>query len=66
MEELSFEDAIHQLNTIIKSFSQSDLKLDEAIKNYEEGTKLYLYCENLLKTATNRFDEINIHLKSAE
>ena len=38
--ELSFEDALHRLEAIVEDLERGDLKLDEAIKAYEEGMKL--------------------------
>lgn len=63
MKNLTFEEAAKKLDLLIQSFSKNDLTLDEAIANYEEGVKLYQYCEGLLSEASNKFQEINENLK---
>jgi exodeoxyribonuclease VII small subunit len=63
MKNLTFEEAAKKLDQLIQSFNKTDLTLDEAIANYEEGVKLHQYCEGLLAEASNKFQEINENLK---
>ncbi|HAE41793.1 MAG TPA: exodeoxyribonuclease VII small subunit [Clostridiales bacterium] len=63
MKNLTFEEAAKQLDQLIHSFNKSDLTLEEALANYEEGVRLHQYCEGLLAEASNKFQEINERLK---
>jgi exodeoxyribonuclease VII small subunit len=63
MGKMSFEDAVKKLDDIVQSFNNSDLSLDQAVKNYEEGMKLYNYCRDLVDKAENKFETIGEDLK---
>lgn len=63
MGKMSFEEAVKKLDEIVQSFNSSDLSLDEAVKNYEEGMKLYKYCKSLVEEAENKFETIGEELK---
>ena len=63
MGKMSFEDAVKKLDEIVQSFNNSDLSLDQAVKNYEEGMKLYNYCRDLVDKAENKFETIGEDLK---
>ena len=60
IRKMSFEDALHELETIVDSLEQGDGKLDEAIGAYERGTLLKQHCEIMLKEARERIEKINI------
>lgn len=63
MSKMSFEEAVSKLDDIVKSFNSSDLSLDGAVKNYEEGMRLYKYCKDLVEKAENKFESIGEDLK---
>ena len=63
MGKMSFEDAVKKLDDIVQSFNNFDLSLDQAVKNYEEGMKLYNYCRDLVDKAENKFETIGEDLK---
>jgi|LGVF01.2.fsa_nt_gb exodeoxyribonuclease VII small subunit len=63
MNKMSFEEAVKKLDEIVQSFNNTDLSLDEAVKNYEEGMKLYNYCRDLVEKAENKFVAIGEELK---
>ena len=46
-----FEDALGRLEEILHTMEKGDLGLEEAIKNFREGSKLYEQCQKQLKTA---------------
>jgi exodeoxyribonuclease VII small subunit len=64
MSDLSFEEALKQLDAILESLNDDNLTLEQAIQYYEEGIRLHQCCEALLNEASNRFTEINESLKS--
>lgn len=47
-ENLKFEDALKKLSVITKELEGNELELDESLKLYEQGVKLYNYCRNKL------------------
>ncbi len=54
MEPKSFEDAIKRLEEIASAFEKEDIKLEEALRLYEEGMKLVEFCSAKLEEAQNR------------
>ncbi|MBM3573630.1 MAG: exodeoxyribonuclease VII small subunit, partial [Alphaproteobacteria bacterium] len=55
---LAFEDALKELETIVKQLETGKGSLDEAIHAYERGTLLKRHCEAKLKEAQERVDRI--------
>ena len=55
---LSFEDALEQLETIVKSLESGESKLDDSIAAYERGSLLKAHCEAKLREAQARVDKI--------
>jgi exodeoxyribonuclease VII small subunit len=49
-----------QLEQIMAWFESGDIDIDEAVKKYEEATKLLEQMENYLKTAENKIKKITI------
>jgi len=49
--KLSFEEALEQLEAVVKELESGNLPLETAIKKYEEGTKLANHCRNLITSA---------------
>jgi exodeoxyribonuclease VII small subunit len=56
--KLSFEDAISQLEEIVRHLEDGEGKLDDAIKAYERGDLLKRHCEAKLQEAQARVDKI--------
>lgn len=55
---LSFEEAMSQLEGIVKKLESGQGQLDDAISAYERGTFLRRHCEARLKEAESRIDRI--------
>lgn len=55
---LGFEDALKQLEDIVRDLEGGKSKLDDAIKSYERGALLKQHCEDKLKQAQMRIDKI--------
>lgn len=58
MEKLTFEKALTDLETIIAQLEQGELSLEESIKIYEDGVKLTAFCNNEIKNAKLRIEEL--------
>ena len=55
---MSFEDALAELEQIVRRLEGGQVKLDEAILSYERGAQLKRHCENKLNEAQQRVDRI--------
>jgi len=56
--ELSFEKAIEQLETIVKQLENDEIPLEKAIKLYEEGMNLTKACDDILEKAQEKITYI--------
>ena len=57
---MSFEDALAELEQIVRRLEAGQVKLDEAIQYYERGAQLKRHCELKLNEAQQRVDRIVI------
>ncbi|MFQ5785416.1 MAG: exodeoxyribonuclease VII small subunit [Alphaproteobacteria bacterium] len=55
---LSFEEALAQLEEIVRGLESGEGKLDEAIGSYERGAALRRHCEAKLKEAQAKVEKI--------
>lgn len=54
MKKMTYEQAITQLEEIVKTMENGTLPLDDSIKLFEEGTKLSAYCAKCLDEAEQK------------
>jgi len=57
---MSFEDALAELEGIVRRLESGQIKLDDAIRSYERGAQLKRHCEQKLNEAQQRVDRIVI------
>ena len=57
---MSFEEALAELEQIVRRLEGGQVKLDEAILSYERGALLKRHCEKKLNEAQQRVDRIVI------
>src|SRR2546429_5226620 len=57
---MSFEDALAELEQIVRRLEAGQVKLDDAIQCYERGAQLKRHCEQKLTEAQQRVDRIVI------
>ena len=57
---MSFEDALAELEGIVRRLESGQVKLDDAIQSYERGAQLKRLCEQKLNEAQQRVDRIVI------
>ena len=55
---MSFEDALSELEQIVRRLEAGQVKLDDAIQCYERGAQLKQHCERKLNEAQQRVDRI--------
>ncbi|QNA86987.1 exodeoxyribonuclease VII small subunit [Sphingomonas sp. So64.6b] len=60
IEELSFEAALRELETIVSRLESGDAPLEEAIRLYERGDQLRLRCKERLDAAQARIEAIRL------
>lgn len=58
IKSLSFEDALSELEKIVRGLEGGQLKLEEAIASYERGAALRQHCETKLSEAEARVQAI--------
>ena len=58
IRELSFEDALAEMEDIVHSLESGQVKLDQAIDAYTRGAHLKKHCQVKLKEAQARIDKI--------
>lgn len=60
IKDLSFEDALIQLENIVRELESGRIKLDDAVKAYEKAVALKQLCENRLKNAQLKIEKIEV------
>jgi exodeoxyribonuclease VII small subunit len=60
ISRMSFEDALAELEQIVRRLEAGQVKLDEAILSYERGAQLKQHCERKLNEAQQRVERIVI------
>jgi len=58
--DLSFEDALKQLEAIVRQLESGEVPLDESISLYAKGDALKRQCEERLAAAKARIEQISI------
>ena len=57
-EELSFEEAMAQLEEIVKKLEDGDVPLEKAINYYQDGMKLSKLCSDKLQNVEQQMEQI--------
>ena len=53
-EDINFEDAMKQLESIANELEKGNLTLDESVKKFEEGMNLSKKCNDFLNSAERK------------
>ena len=56
--DISFEEALKDLEKIVEDLNNGDMELEKAITAYEKGIQLKNICEDRLKNAQERIELI--------
>ena len=65
-ENITFEQAFEELETIINRLEEGDVPLDQTIELYEKGSELKEFCEKKLQSAEVKIKKINQKTKTKE
>ncbi|MDA0720517.1 MAG: exodeoxyribonuclease VII small subunit [Proteobacteria bacterium] len=60
VDQMSFEDAIKELETVVSQLERGDVALDQSIALYERGAALKARCEAKLKEAEEKVARITL------
>lgn len=60
IEQMSFEQAMEELEKVVTQLDRGDVSLDESISLYERGAHLRKRCEDTLKRAEERVASITL------
>ena len=58
VKEMSFEEALAELETIVRQLEKGDVELEKSIAIYERGAELKKHCEARLKSAELKVEQI--------
>jgi exodeoxyribonuclease VII small subunit len=58
ISEMSFEDALNELEAIVGRLERGDAPLEESITIYQRGAALKAHCEGKLKDAQMKVEKI--------
>lgn len=56
--DMTFEEALAELETIVRQLEQGDVELEQSIAIYERGAELKKHCEARLKSAELKVEQI--------
>lgn len=60
IDAMGFEQALQELETIVKALESGSVSLDESINAYERGAALKRHCEKKLAEARMRVEKISL------
>jgi exodeoxyribonuclease VII small subunit len=60
LDSLSFEDALGELETIVRGLEKGDTPLEQSITAYERGMALKNHCETKLAEAQAKIEKITL------
>lgn len=63
---MGFEEAMKELEDIVRKLESGQVKLDDAVKAYERGAALKKHCEGKLADARTKVEKITGAGKSVE
>ncbi len=60
IKTMSFETALAELETIVRSLESGEAPLEDSITAYERGIALKTHCESKLREAQAKIEKINV------
>lgn len=58
VNEMTYEEAICELEAILKMMDKGEIPLDDSMKNFEKGMKLIAHCEQILSSYERKITKI--------
>ena len=66
LKELTYEEAMSRMEEILGILEAGNNKLEDSLKLYEEGIKLYRYCNEVLDKAELKVTQFNAEKEEVE
>jgi exodeoxyribonuclease VII small subunit len=63
LQDVPFEDALKRLESIVESMEAQDLPLETLLARYEEGARLAALCQNKLREAELKIQQLEKNAK---
>lgn len=60
VDSMTFEEALKELESIVRALEEGKTNLEEAIQAYERGAQLRSHCEKKLQNAKLRIEKIMV------
>ena len=60
LTDMSFEDAMRELEKVVSDLERGDVALEESIALYQRGAELKKHCETKLKAAEEKVAQITL------
>lgn len=60
MADVTFEEALRELEAIVASLERGEISLDDAIIAFERGTQLKSHCQSRLEEARMKVEKIKL------
>ena len=60
MKDVTFEEALQELEGIVASLERGEISLDDAITAFERGTRLKSHCQSRLEEARMKVEKIKL------
>ena len=60
MMDITFEEALKELEAIVDSLERGEISLDDAIAAFERGTRLKSHCQSRLEEARMKVEKIKL------
>jgi exodeoxyribonuclease VII small subunit len=64
LETLSFEAALRELEILVRRLEEGQVNLEDAVSSYERGMTLKAICEDRLRTARLRVEEVSLEART--
>lgn len=58
-ERPSFEEALMELESIVKQLENDEITLEDSVKLYKKGLELSKFCSEILDQAELRIEQVN-------
>ena len=65
IDQMSFEKALEELESITENFEDGESTLENAVNLYNRGVLLKKHCEKKLKEAKKKIDEAKVNTESS-
>ena len=61
MKNVSFEEALQELEAIVRKLEEGNMPLEESVKAYERGISLKKLCDQKLSEAQLKIEEVMVN-----